>query len=60
MRVEPGGRLVEEDELGLVDERERERQPLPLAARERVEVRVGLLGETRSDRAAAGGLGLLR
>jgi hypothetical protein len=29
-RVEPGGRLVEEQHLGAADEREREREPLLL------------------------------
>ncbi len=45
LRIETGGRLVEEDELGLVDEGQRQREPLPLAARQRVERRVGLVGE---------------
>ena len=45
LRIEAGRRLVEEDELGLVHEREREREPLPLAARQRVERRVGLVGQ---------------
>ena len=41
----PGRRLVEEHELGPVDERERQRQPLTLTAGERIERRVGLVGE---------------
>ena len=45
LRVEPGRRLVQEHELGIVDEGEGQRQPLPLSARQRVERRVGLLEE---------------
>ena len=45
LRVEPGRRLVQEHELGIVDEGEGERQALPLSARERLERRVGLLEE---------------
>src|SRR3954452_17417511 len=44
-RVEAGGRLVEEDQLGVADEREREVQPAQLAAAQRPRVRVGLLGQ---------------
>ena len=56
LRIEPGGRLVEEDELGLVDERQRQRQPLPLSARQRVERRVGFLdkGEALEQRRRLG------
>jgi signal transduction histidine kinase len=42
-RVEPGGRLVEEDELGVTDQREREIEPPPLAA-----------GEPGGERAGSG------
>ena len=57
LRVEAGGRLVEEHELGLVDEREREREPLPLAARQRVERGVGLVGEREAfEQLPAGGV----
>ncbi len=45
MRIEPGSWFVEEDELRRVDEREREGETLALAARERVECRVGLVGQ---------------
>ena len=34
LRIQPGRRLVEEHELGLVDERQRQREPLPLTARQ--------------------------
>ena len=44
-RVEAGRRLVEEDELGVADEREGEVEPPELAARERAHARVALLGE---------------
>src|SRR4051812_34136811 len=44
-RVEPGRRLVEEDQLGVADEGEREVQAPQLAAAERARVRAGLLGE---------------
>ena len=43
LRVEPCCRLVQKDELGLVDEGQSQRQPLPLSARQRVERRVGLV-----------------
>ena len=45
LRIEAGRRLVEEHELGVVDERQRQREPLALAARQRVERRVGLVGQ---------------
>jgi hypothetical protein len=32
LRIEAGGRLIEEDQLGLVDEREGQGEPLALAA----------------------------
>ena len=40
--IESGRELVEEDDFGIVDQRERHEQPLPLAARERHEPRVAL------------------
>src|SRR3954447_16542210 len=46
-RVEAGRRLVEEDQLGVADQREREGQAPQLAAAERPRVRAGLLGEAR-------------
>ena len=36
----PGGRLVEEDDFGIVDQRQREREPLRLTAGERDVIRV--------------------
>ena len=42
-RVEAGRRLVEEDELGVADERDAEVEPALLAARERLHPRVALL-----------------
>ena len=56
LRVEARRRLVEEDELGSVHECQREREPLPLAARERVERRVGLWRRARSVRAVSPGV----
>ena len=44
-RVEPGGRLVEEDELGVADQREREVEPPPLAAGQPRAERARLPGE---------------
>ena len=44
-RVEAGRRLVEEDEVGIADERDAEVEPPLLAARERLHLRVPLLGE---------------
>ena len=44
-RVEAGRRLVEEDQLGIADEREREIEPTLLTARQRLHARAGLLGE---------------
>jgi hypothetical protein len=37
LRVEPGGRLVEQQHLGLVDQRPRDREPALHAARERID-----------------------
>ena len=45
LRIEPGRRLVEQHDLGLVHEREGQREPLTLAAGQRVEWRVRLVGE---------------
>ena len=45
LRVEPGGRLVEEQQIGIADERARERQALFLSARQRDDARVALLLE---------------
>ena len=44
-RVEAGRRLVEEDELGVADEREGEIEPAQLTAGERAHPRVALLGQ---------------
>ena len=43
--VEAGRRLVEEEDLGLVDERQGQREALPLAAGEGVEGTVGFLAQ---------------
>ena len=45
LRIEAGRRLVEEHDLGLVDERARDRQPALHAARERLDPVVRALGE---------------
>ena len=45
LRVEPGGRLVEKEELGVAHQRAGEREPLPLAARELADARSRLLAE---------------
>ncbi len=45
-RIEPGRRLVEEDELRITDEREREVEPPPLAAGQPRAERACLLAET--------------
>ena len=45
LRVEAGGRLVEEDEVGVADERDAEVEPPLLAARERLDPRARLLLE---------------
>ena len=44
-RIEPGGRLVEQQHLGVVDERVGEAQPLLHAAREALDVGVALVAE---------------
>ncbi len=46
LRIEPGGRLVEEKELRVVDERAREREPAFHAARERIDLRAPATRET--------------
>src|SRR5256714_1638808 len=52
LRVEAGGRLVEEDDLRLVDDAERHVDPAALAARVGLALAVGELGELEaSDRA---------
>ena len=58
-RIEAGRRLVEEDELGIADEREREVEPAQLAAGERPDARVALLLEPDEleDLARSRGLG---
>lgn len=43
-QVEPGGRLVEQEELGVGDERPRDQDPLPLARRAVAERPAGQLG----------------
>ena len=45
LRVEAGGRLVEEDDLRLVDDAERDVDPAPLAAGVGLALAVGVLGE---------------
>src|SRR5438445_7246935 len=47
LRVEPGGELVEEHNLGFVDESEGDEEPLLLAAREVHEPRVTLGFESK-------------
>ena len=46
LRIEPGRQLVEEHDLGIVDERQRDEQPLLLPARQRHEPGVALFGQT--------------
>src|SRR5262245_20830548 len=46
LRIEPGGQLVEEHDVRIVDERERDEEPLLLTAGQRHEPRVALVGET--------------
>src|SRR5207248_6093672 len=45
LRVEAGGGLVEEDEVGIADERDAEVEPPLLAARQRLDARVRLVDE---------------
>ena len=40
LRIEAGRRLVQENEIGVVDERARERQPALHAARQRLDARI--------------------
>ena len=56
LRIEPGRRLVQKDELRVVDERQRDGEPLSLPSRQRVEAGVRLLGRART--AAAVGRGV--
>ena len=46
LRVEPGRRLVEEEQLGTADETERDVESAPLAAREHSQGPVCLLGQS--------------
>ena len=46
LRIEPRRQLVEEDDFGIVDERERDEEPLLLAAGQRHEPRVALVAQT--------------
>ncbi len=59
LRVEAGRQLVEKDEVGIVDERERDEEPLLLAARERHEPGVPLVGQTELLQQPIGVDGLL-
>jgi hypothetical protein len=43
LRIEPGGGLIQEQEIGIADERAGQREPLLLAARERADARPPLL-----------------
>ena len=52
LRVEPGGRLVEQQQLGLVDQRAGDREPALHAARERVDAVVAPVGAAARTRAA--------
>jgi hypothetical protein len=45
-RVEPGGGLVEEDQVGVADDAERQVQAAALAAGERLDAGVALLAQT--------------
>ena len=45
LRIEPGGGLVEKEELGVADQRAGEREPLPLTSRELADARPRLLAE---------------
>ena len=57
LRVEAGGRLVEQQDLRLVDERAGDRQPAPHAAGERLDALVAALGELGEVEEAGGPLG---
>src|SRR5439155_17707836 len=46
-RIEAGRRLVEEHDLGIVDERERDREALPLTAGELARLRVAPLAKVQ-------------
>jgi hypothetical protein len=59
LRVEPGGRLVEEDDPRLVDDAERDVDPPPLTTAVRLALAVGVLGELeRLERAGRAALRL--
>src|SRR6185437_15235045 len=45
LRVEARRELVEKDDFGIVDERQRDEQPLLLPSRQRHEPRIALVGE---------------
>src|ERR1041385_5404378 len=57
LRVEPGGRLVEEEELGIGHQRAGERQPLLLAAGELADPGVALLAELHRGEHVVDGTG---
>ena len=52
LRVEPGGRLVEQQDLGLVDQRAGDGQPALHAAGQRLDLGAGALGRAGRTRAA--------
>ena len=54
LRIEPGGRLVEEDDFRIVDQGQRQRQPLRLPAGERDVIRVGLVFELHEPQQLVG------
>jgi hypothetical protein len=62
LRIEAGGELVEEHDVGLVDQRERDEEPLLLAAGERHEPGVALAVESEScqERVRVGDAGVER
>ena len=57
LRVEAGGRLVEEEQLGIADQRAGEREPLLLPARQRADARVALLLQLHQRRSCRAGSG---
>ena len=54
-RVEAGGRLVEEEQVGVADEREREVEAAPLAAREQLDARALLAVSPTSSTSSSTG-----
>ena len=48
LRIEPGGRLVEDQDLGVVDERLRQPDALPVALRQLRAVPIGHVGDVRA------------